>query len=108
VQSSLRSSMSYMWVFWLSMMKGFADVVIVMHSRIIGIRSGRWCGITNKRLDRSNLHTASPYYEFSEASFAREVGVTLCCPFMGFESLEFQVMKHWKTREGSLVFELGW
>jgi hypothetical protein len=106
VQSSLRSSMSYMWVFCVSWDGMTANKVAVMYSRIIGIRSGRWCGITNKRLDRSNLHTVSSRYDFSEASLAREVGAALCCPFMRFESLEYQVMKHWKAREGSLVSEL--
>ena len=48
VQSSLRSSMSYMWVFcnlgiWMR-----ANERIVMFSRMIGIRCGRWFGITNK------------------------------------------------------------
>lgn len=47
VQSSLRSSMSYMWVFRLIMIRRLANVVAVMYSRIIGIRCGRCCGITN-------------------------------------------------------------
>jgi hypothetical protein len=48
VQSSLRSSMSYMWVSRRHLC-GIerANAVIVMYSRIIGIRYGRCCGITN-------------------------------------------------------------
>jgi hypothetical protein len=53
VQSSLRSSMSYMWVFpffratcwnW----NLFANLVAVMYSRIIGIRCGRYFGIISR------------------------------------------------------------
>lgn len=48
VQSSLRSSMSYMWVFWILSTECCANESTVMFSRIIGIRCGRWCGITNE------------------------------------------------------------
>tara|TARA_R110002003_G_scaffold126_20_gene11623 strand:+ start:8213 stop:9049 length:837 start_codon:yes stop_codon:yes gene_type:complete len=48
VQSSLRSSMSYMWVSRRRLCGiESANAVIVMCSRIIGIRCGRCCGITN-------------------------------------------------------------
>jgi hypothetical protein len=48
VQSSLRSSMSYMWVFSIAEDGEFANVSIVMYSRIIGTRCGRCFGITSE------------------------------------------------------------
>lgn len=48
VQSSLRSSMSYMWVFLEDCWRRDANVIIVMYSQMIGIRYGRCCGITNE------------------------------------------------------------
>jgi hypothetical protein len=53
VQSSLRSSMSYMWVSWCSDVGTTANSVTVMFSRIIGIRCGRCFGITNELSHRA-------------------------------------------------------
>jgi hypothetical protein len=48
VQSSLRSSMSYMWVLHSTSNWTKANKDTVMWSRIAGIRYGRWYGTTNK------------------------------------------------------------
>jgi hypothetical protein len=48
VQSSLRSSMSYMWVSSMLSHWTKANKDTVTCSRITGIRYGRWCGITNE------------------------------------------------------------
>jgi hypothetical protein len=48
VQSSLRSSMSYMWVLSTISHRADANRDAVMCSRITGIRYGRWCGIINE------------------------------------------------------------
>lgn len=55
VQSSLRSSMSYMWVFFVLCLWVFANKMTVMCSRIIGIRCGRWCGITSEIRERISM-----------------------------------------------------
>lgn len=48
VQSSLRSSMSYMWVTSPLDVRSKANRVIVMSSRMTGIRYGHWFGTTNE------------------------------------------------------------
>jgi peroxisomal membrane protein 4 len=49
VQSSLRSSMSYMWVFSFTIEDGMiANLCAVMYSRISGILCGRYFGITHE------------------------------------------------------------
>lgn len=40
--------MSYMWVLCVLCLGRLANRMIVMCSRIIGIRCGRWCGIINE------------------------------------------------------------
>jgi hypothetical protein len=48
VQSSLRSSMSYMWVFLLFVVGGIANRITVMYNRTTGIRYGHWFGTISK------------------------------------------------------------
>jgi len=63
VQSSLRSSMSYMWVsFEAGRIRDYANILTVMFSRTIGIRYGRYFGITNEQ-GRDGTHKST--YETS-------------------------------------------
>ena len=48
VQSSLRSSMSYMWVFLCNGGDKFANMLAATYNRMNGIHYGRCCGITSE------------------------------------------------------------
>jgi hypothetical protein len=77
VQSSLRSSMSYMWVLSNIFRWVRANKDTVTYSRTTGIRYGRWSGIINE--ERAGLAEIPRYIERKERS-TFERGVRLHCP----------------------------
>jgi hypothetical protein len=76
VQSSLRSSMSYMWVLSSILRWVRANKDTVTYSRTTGIRYGRWSGITNE--ERMGLAEIPRYIERKDRS-TFERGVRLSC-----------------------------